>query len=323
MKEKVERGQFYTVEDYWLTDRVLKFIKDSGEKTIYDPFAGTGEIFSALREKGYSSFFGLDVDEELGWEINDSLVNIPKKEGIIVTNPPYLAKQSASRKGLNLDYFKGTTYDDLYLIAIERVLEAGNKSVLIVPESFINSNFKDKDRLSSITIIEENPFVDTECPVCVLSFVGRKKGFSEIGIYKGENYLLNLEELEKMRLTPKRSVKIKFNDIDGWLALRAVDSTDPKRKISFSFREELDYDFNKRLKVSSRHMTLIDIKVDEELREAFIEKANKRLEEIREKSNDVLLTPFKGNRKDGVRRRRLDFKTARAILEETYREVLK
>lgn len=323
MKEKIKRGKFYTVGDFWLTDRVLKFINESREKTIYDPFAGTGEIFSALEKRGFTSFIGLDIDESLKWGLNDSLINIPSRDGIIITNPPYLAKQSASRKGLSLDYFNNTGYDDLYLIAIEKVLEASDRSVLIVPESFINSNFKEKDRLVFITIIEKNPFLDTECPVCVLCFDERKKDFSKIGIYKEDEYLLSLEELERLRLIPDRSVKITFNDKAGWLALRAVDSTDPKNKISFSFREELRYDFENKLKVSSRHMTLIDIEIEENKRQALIQKANEKLEILREKSGDVLLTPFKGNRKDGVRRRRLDFKTARAILEESYMEVVK
>jgi RNase H-fold protein (predicted Holliday junction resolvase) len=35
----------------------------------------------------------------------------------------------------------------------------------------------------------------------------------------------------------------------------------------------------------------------------------------------VLLSPFKGNKKNGERRRRLDYATARAILESACEEV--
>ena len=103
---------------------------------------------------------GLDIDPNLNWDLNDSLVSIPQElDSIIVTNPPYVAKQSATRKKLGLEkYFKDSTYDDIYLIALDRMLESSDFVVAIVPESFINSSYKKKDRLSSITILEQNPF---------------------------------------------------------------------------------------------------------------------------------------------------------------------
>ena len=51
----------------------------------------------------FRSLLGLDIDETLDWEVNDSLINIPTFKGaIIITNPPYIAKQSASRKKIDL-----------------------------------------------------------------------------------------------------------------------------------------------------------------------------------------------------------------------------
>ena len=49
---------------------------------------------------------------------------------------------------------------------------------------------------------------------------------------------------------------------------------------------------------------------------------NKILNDIRNKSHDLILSPFKGNMKNGVRRRRLDFYTCRAIIEKAYEVVV-
>ena len=60
----------------------------------------------------------------------------------------------------------------------------------------------------------------------------------------------------------------------------------------------------------------------EELRDVFINECNRLINDIRVKSSDVLLTPFKGNTKSGRRRRRLDFRLARAIMEIAYKNVV-
>ena len=79
-------------------------IKNSKSKIAYDPFAGAGDLLNAAREQmKFKSVIGLDIDEELDWQINDSLINSPPFKGaIIITNPPYIAKQSASRKKIDL-----------------------------------------------------------------------------------------------------------------------------------------------------------------------------------------------------------------------------
>ena len=70
------------------------------------------------------------------------------------------------------------------------MLKAQDDVVAIIPESFINSNYKQKERLKSITILEENPFKDTENPVCVACFDGKKKEFDKIDIYKNDKYII-------------------------------------------------------------------------------------------------------------------------------------
>lgn len=316
--KKVSLGQFFTKGTEWLKPQVLQFIKQSGCTIAYDPFAGNGDLLAISHLYGIDKIKGLDIEPHLGWEVNDSLLQIPTiKDAIIITNPPYLAKQSATRKKINLSqYFNTTYYDDLYLLALERMIEAQKYIVAIIPESFLNSSFKNKDLLYSITILEENPFTDTEVPVCVVCFDGVSKNYKNIKVYKNGSYENNLENIEKYRLKPTHKVKIIFNDLKGWLGIRAVDSANDKTFIQFGFKKDIHYDWENKISFSSRHYTLVQVDVPLEKQGEVITKCNEILKELRIQSSDTILTPFMGNTKKGIRRRRLDFALARAIIEK-------
>ena len=320
-KRKVALGQYFTKDKIWLKPQIYNFIIESNCDIAYDPYAGGGDLLKVAKEKlGFANVKGLDIDESLNWQINDSLLAIPHVDNaIIITNPPYIAKQSASRKKIDLSkYFNLTDYDDVYLIALDRMLDAQEKVVAIIPESFINSSYRKKDLLHSITILEENPFEDTENPVCVACFDHISKNLSEVKVYKNEKYVDSLKAINDIRIEPNYSIKITFNTLKGWLGLRAIDSTDDKTYINFNFKENFKYDWEKNIKVSSRHFSLIDLDIPKKVRSEFINECNNLIKELRKKSSDILLTPFKGNTKKGVRRRRLDFRLARAIMEAAY-----
>ena len=191
--KKVTLGQFFTKETLWLKPQIKKFIKSSKCSKVYDPFAGAGDLLDAVEKNcGIENKIGLDIDRKLNWEYNDSLINIPSiEDAILVTNPPYISNYSASRKGIidKLDkYFKRTEYDDVYFLALDNMIKAQKYVVAIVPETFINSNYKQKNKLHSITVLEDNPFTDTENPVVVLCFDGIEKKYSNIKIYKNTLY---------------------------------------------------------------------------------------------------------------------------------------
>lgn len=322
--KKIKLGQFFTKESIWLKPHIKKFIEECCCEVAYDPFAGGGDLLRvAVEQLGFNSIVGLDIDDTLKWKKNDSLLNIPHIDnGIIITNPPYIAKQSASRKKIDLSkYFATSRYDDVYLIALDNMLKAQKYVVAIIPESFINSSYMQKNKICSITVLEENPFEDTENPVCVVCFDSIEKSLEDVKMYKNESLIGSLEDIKNIRIEPKNNIDIIFNTLEGWLGLRAVDSTDDKTVINFDFKENFKYDWESNIKVSSRHFSLIKINVPEKLKEAFINECNLILKEIREKSSDILLTPFKGNTKKGIRRRRLDFRFARAIMELAFYKV--
>lgn len=325
-RKKKSLGQYFTEGACWLQPQIVDFIKDSKCHIAYDPFAGSGCLFAPVTNTiaTINETAGLDIDPSQGWPVNDSLLKIPSKSGaIIITNPPYISNYSASRKRLGdglKKYFDMTQYDDVYLLALDRMLEAQSNVVAIIPETFINSPFQKKDLLHSITILEENPFLDTDTPVVVVCFDSKHKDYGQVKIFKGSEYTCTLKDVEDCRLVPDNSVRMKFNDLMGWLGVRCVDSTNPNDMLRFDFKENIDYDWEKGIKVSSRLLTLISIDIPQNKRQAFIDSCNAILKEVRDKSHDIMLSPFKGNMKNGVRRRRLDFQTCRAIIEQAYRK---
>lgn len=66
-------------------------------------------------------------------------------------------------------------------------------------------------------------------------------------------------------------------------------------------------------------MTVINMRVPwlEFYPGSVVDNANAIFSAYRRNTQDLLLAPFMGNNKDGVWRRRLDYATARAILEES------
>jgi len=92
------------------------------------------------------------------------------------------------------------------------------------------------------------------------------------------------------------------------LGLLAIDNTQ-EPSIKFTKGEQISAS---RISDSSRSITRI--KVDCSI--SIIDKLNTRLNQFREETNDVFLTPFKGLRKDNKYRRRLDYAMARRLIEE-------
>lgn len=316
---KRQLGQYFTKKDLWLKPQIKKFIEDSKCTVAYDPFAGAGDLLICAEEYGITKIKGLDIDKNLNWQYNDSLDNIPHFDNaIIITNPPYLTNYSAKRKKI----YKGMEkyferYTDLYQLAIIKMLEAQDYVVAIVPETFINSNFLNsvQKRIKSITVLIENPFEDTENPVCVVCFDNNNSLNRKIEVYIDEKYINTLEYIKSKLKEPTKKYKIDFNKTYGKLAIRAVDMPNIDKKIKFMSVDELSYNMNK-IKNSSRLITVVDVGKLQLDMNLLAKQCNMILAEYRLDTSDINLSPFKGNAKDGTRRRRLDYKTARAIIEQ-------
>ena len=98
--------------------------------------------------------------------------------------------------------------------------------------------------------------------------------------------------------------------------MRAVVGSDGKTPIAFVAARDFEYPSDS-VAVSSRLMTYLDLpEIGEADLAAVIEQANGILLQIRLASGDLVLAPFKGNDRNGKRRRRLDYGLARKILNQ-------
>ena len=88
-------------------------------------------------------------------------------------------------------------------------------------------------------------------------------------------------------------------------------------RIRFYHGDDLGYD-RRRIKVSSRHLTYIDVALEQDTLTAVIEEANRRIEAYRAATHDVFLTAFMGNTKTGIRRRRMDYHLARRLFNAAF-----
>lgn len=322
--EKVALGQFFTREPHWLVAPVQDFIAQRVPRatTFLDPFAGEGNLLEISASVFGLRTRGLDISAE-GWEQNDSLRRIPSRRGeMIITNPPYLARNSARRKGLwdeVGEYLEERGRDDLYQVALDRCLEAAEVVVAIIPETVLLSKYP-KTHLALVAVIEDQMFSDTETPVCVACFDTATQVVPQV--YLGGERIATLPEVLACRLEPTGLVDMRFNSPRGQIGLRAVDGVDPAERLRFMRAGELGYPQD-RLKHSSRHMTFVEIPSLEECQlDGVLATANQLLNEVRLASRDLALSPFKGNNRNGLRRRRLDYTLARALLESAIGEVL-
>jgi hypothetical protein len=327
--DKVSLGSFYTTQSGWLTPEVVKFLEKALQDSkgfLLDPFAGDGHLLDAIEQNKdlknkVVKAQGFDIQGKT-WPINDSLLEIPNpKRAVIVTNPPYLANHSAKRKGVSslvAKYFERSTQKNLYMIALENCLASSNYVVAIIPETFLLSSFP-KDRLELAVVIQTELFGDTDAPALVACF--GKDERANAHIFTGNQSIGQLQQILALRESTAIKQRIVFNDPTGRIGLRAVDGSDGNSPIEFLLAESFDYPAES-VVVSSRLMTYLELpNVSEAEIPAVIKEANRRLNRIREASGDLVLAPFKGNDRNGKRRRRLDYTLARRILNQAVEAV--
>lgn len=330
-QQKLALGQFYTKTNPFGTDLFREWYELCRPTCIMEPFVGAGDIYKMIQALSSSTpvlsstapswiFYDIQpiAEEERVCPMDiirrDMILDFPKETQaeMIITNPPYLAKNSATRNG---HQFMSERYDDMYKEALHVCLERVGFIAAIIPESFLTANLF-HHRLYAVDSLTIRMFSDTDCPVCLAYFVPatRKKDPLNYKIYRNGMYLFDYSEVKASHdaLTGVSSLRVKFNDPDGTLGLIAIDDTEGE-SIRFLRGEEID---GKEIKISSRSRTRISglKKIDEKI----LLTLNRTLHEYRRRTEDVFLTSFKGLRKDGKYRRRLDWKTAKKIITTAY-----
>lgn len=306
---KRELGQYFTTYNPFQNSGFLNWAYecDLSKTTILEPFAGSNNLINMLQDMGLcTDFKSFDIEPKNKFvKRRDTLKNFPKGFKVCITNPPYLAQNSAKRRNLE---FPNIIYDDLYKYSLEKCLENCDYVGAIIPASFFNANIF-RERLSHYILLNSKMFNDTEHPVCLALF---KKFSEDVDLYNDNKYLGKLSDLKKKLPKSNINMDIRFNVPNGNLRLIAIDNT-IEPSIKFVNGEEISPE---RIRVSSRSITRIMIPTEYKINN-IIEKLNYNLNIFRKETYDLFLTPFKGLRKDNYYRRRLDYKLAKKLIEET------
>ena len=306
---KRELGQYFTTYNPFQNSGFLNWAYecDLSKTTILEPFAGSNNLINMLQDMGLcTDFKSFDIEPKNKFvKRRDTLKNFPKDFKVCITNPPYLAQNSAKRRNLE---FPNIIYDDLYKYSLEKCLENCDYVGAIIPASFFNANIF-RERLSHYILLNSKMFNDTEHPVCLALF---KKYSEDVDLYNDNKYLGKLSDLKKKLPKSNINMDIRFNVPNGNLGLIAIDNT-IEPSIKFVNGEEISPE---RIRVSSRSITRIMIPTKYRINN-IIEKLNYNLNIFRKETYDLFLTPFKGLRKDNYYRRRLDYKLAKKLIEET------
>lgn len=303
---KRQNGRFYTEGNPFVLSPFKSWAKkiDLKNKRVLEPFAGSNNIIRALQQIGFAEqFTSFDIEPHNSKvKSRDTLSSFPRNYEVCITNPPWLAKNSAKRRGL---MFPDTTHDDLYKFAIEKCLAYCPYVAAIIPASFVQSGIF-RDRLNAIVLLhDQSMFMDTDNPVCLALFVPQSQ---EISIYYDNDFVGYLDEIKSLVPKTRKDRKLIFNHPKGELGFIAIDGT---RGPSIRFCDSVeigDYPIGNTSRMITR------IKTDMQIEKELIHELNEQITAFRQQSRDVLLTPFKGLRKDGMYRRRMDYSMARHFI---------
>lgn len=309
MDKKRAQGQFYTRGNPFQLRPFKQWAKQAGlpDACLLEPFAGANHIVKTLTSIGVcKNFVSYDLTPTSATvQKRNTIKSFPKGFKVCVTNPPWLARNSATRR--KLPYPK-SEYDDLYKHCLALCLEHCPYVAALIPASYLQTGLF-QDRLQSYVLLHNTIFNDTENPVCLALFDDQSDANKETSIYYDDEFKGTLDNLKHNLPSVRYDRNVKFNDPNGALGFVSFDNT---RNPSIKFCEVAEIE-DYPIKVSSRFITRISGDFNPEV-SLLIERLNKDLATFRLETHDVFLTPFKGLRDDQCYRRRMDFNLARKFI---------
>ncbi|ABK77524.1 conserved hypothetical protein [Cenarchaeum symbiosum A] len=309
MQAKRENGVYFTTNNpfklrpfkAWARKIELK------NKKILEPFAGKNNIITMLKEEDLcKSFCSYDiVPKNNQVKVRDTIRDFPTGYNVCVSNPPWLANYSAKRRKIK---FPDIGFENLYQYCLKLALDNCENVAYIVPGTYLRTNLF-RDRLDTVIFVNSLMFNDTENPACIALFTKQNKNNTKI--YHDNKLIGSLDKLREIHYSMQQQSHVKnisFNHPSGNLGLICIDST-AGPTIRFCRGDEVA----RSVKHSDRLITKIGGNFTN--LDRTILRLNKALYRYRKNTHDVFLAPFKGLRRDGQYRRRLDYATARGIIE--------
>jgi hypothetical protein len=200
MNKKSQYGQFYTTNSNYIIGNLLEDLPK--DLVVIEPFCGRGDLL--LFENEYEIY---DIDPKIkNCQKRDTLLNPPDYNGkLVVTNPPFLAKNKNKNKTIYDFYNVG----DLYKASIKSILNSEG-GILIVPLNFLSDEdnnirniFFNNFEIIKLNIFEEPVFNDTTYTICSFSF-------QRTSPQSNENFI-------KTNFFPSgRSINFKLKRKTGW-----------------------------------------------------------------------------------------------------------
>lgn len=305
-------GRYFTRGNPFVFKAFKNWFGKIPESRVLEPFAGDGAIGRLLSEAGFFRDFVMYDIRPAGCGIakRDCLREFPEGFSVCVTNPPWLAGNSAKRRGIRADL---GGFDDLYKLCLSRMLEHCGNVAAILPESFLVSG-EFTDRLFAVVSLSGRMFENTETPACLAIFNPDETGDFEI--WRDNSFVCMRSGLNRL-VAEKASRRWSFNVPDGRIGIRCADNTEGP-SIAFTPGEEIG---RANVKASSRHLTRVSGLPERVSAERFAAACNRRLSSFRKAGGDFLMAPFKGLRKDGFYRRRLSFALARRLMDAALEDI--
>ena len=313
---KRQYGTYYTKQSPFELKPFKNWARSAGlgDCTVLEPFAGANDIVHMLQDANMCSKFacydiagraGQPAKDDVQVKRQDTLKSFPTGYRACVTNPPWLARNSARRRGL--EFRAPDKYDDIYKYALDLALANCRYVAFIIPATFLRSR-RLHTRLKTFVLLEQKLFTDTDNPVCLALFTPRPQRTEVWANNKCLGYLDELENKYNTNIQTISDKRVRFNAPEGTLGLKGVDNT-KKASIEFCRGSDLAH---RTVKHSDRSITRIDLGV--RVTSKMIDELNGFLDRFRLDTHDVFLAPFKGLREDRRYRRRLDYATARGLI---------
>lgn len=305
MNNDLTKTQHYTRNKDYICQNLTKYFS---EKNIFiEPFVGEGDLLSLYPNSKWEMY---DIEPKVYGLKRDTLENPPSyKDRIIITNPPFLARNKALDKSI----YNKTGLDDLYKIFLSSIMECEG-GIVIIPFNFFTDTQSAKVRkrfLDNFTILEINVFLEPVFPsttysVCSFAFAKRhiEKGEQELSInifpakkslqiklYPEYNYRLGGEALDKIKDTSPlfgRLIGETSADYITHMKLETIDRRQSPFGLTFQ-REPI------KGKVSDRTTATLTCarELSEEEERKLIQTFNEEMTELRERYYNLIFTNYR------------------------------
>ena len=321
MKKK-NLGQFYTTRAKYIMGDLIKDLPN--EVPVIEPFCGNGDL---LIFENQFEMYDIDPKKE-GCIQRDTLRNPPDYKGkLVITNPPYLAKNKSEDKEIYQKYNIG----DLYKASILSIMECKG-GILIIPLNFfcdeddeIRKIFFNRFQVVNLKVFEETVFDDTAYTICAFSFLPRtsEKTSLKIKFFPSEyEEEFDVEEQTGYRIGSEffKIVNSQKNigvsrlligeSSNSKIFLRSIDTGSNEGRISLSMCNDPYYG-----EKSDRVFATIKTPIEYtgKIQEKIVKEFNSFLEVNRKKYRSMFLTNYR-NSSSSYSRKRISFEVAYKII---------